>query len=180
MSITWRHFRKLSQPGPRPHSLSLREESAVLHQEEERFRSPGPHFIQWVCIDELIPKRNIRPSNRGPASTTTEPELSARCPRPSWLPYRGFLPRARARMVRATGLRLHRLFPPAGAPPACQPGGRLPTQPPKSRRVYRLLQDTLQPRSLSENSRGDGTRLKRLPTFWVNLGQSLSFQFPLW
>lgn len=159
--------------GPIP--LSLREESAVLHQEEEKVSlSPGPHFIQWVCIDELIPKRNIRPSDRGPASTTTEPELSARCPPAKLAP--GSQRASFPALGRGWCAQPDKASPPVPAcgGTSCLPAwGAFPLQPPKSRRVYRLLQ----PRSLSENSRGDGTRLKRLPTFWVNLGQSLSFSF---
>lgn len=153
MSITWRQFRKLSQPrvqGPIP--LSLLEESAVLHQEEENVSlSSGPHFIQWVCIDELEPKRNIRPSDRGPASTTTEAELSARCP-PAKL-----APGSQRASFPALGqgcAQPDKVSPPVPAcgGTSCLPArGAFPLPPPKSRRVYRLLQDTLQPRSPSEN-----------------------------
>lgn len=117
---------------------------------------PGPHFIQWVCIGSS-PKRNIRPSDRGPASTTTEPtertvpsgQAGSRLPR-------GLLP-ALGRGWCAQPDKASRLFRPAGAPP-CLPAWGAP-QPPKSRRVYGFCR-TLSARSLSENSRGDGTRLK--------------------
>lgn len=49
-------------------------------RKKKKFRSPLDPTSYSGCIDELDPKRNIRPSDRGPASTTTEAELSARCP----------------------------------------------------------------------------------------------------
>lgn len=87
----------------------------------------------------------------------------------------GFLPRARARMVSATGqgftacsrLRGHLL-------PASP--GRLSTpasQEPEG--VSASAEHSPAQVPVGKQSRGNGTRLKRLPTFWVNLGQSLSF-----
>ena len=166
-------------PGSKAPFPFLSARSGVLQQEEGKVSlSSGPHLIQWLCIDELEPKRNIRPSDPGPGATATEAELSAGCPpaklaagsQPAPFPALG-----RGRCAQ----------PDKGSPPvpacgstSCLPArGAFPLPPPKSPRVYRLLQDTLQPRSLSENSRGDGTRLKRLPPFWVNLGQSLSLSF---
>lgn len=148
MSITWRHLGKLSQPrvqGPIP--LSLREESGVLHQEEGKVSlSPGPHLIQWVCIDELEPKRNIRPSDRGQA------ELSAGCPPAKLAP--GSQTASFPALGRGCCAQPDKVSPPVPAcgSTSCLPArGAFPLPPPKSPRVFRLLQDTLQPRSLSEN-----------------------------
>ena len=161
--------------GPIP--LSLREERAVLHQEEEKVSlSSGPHFIQWVYRWARSKKEHptIRPGSRfdyyrGRAERTVPSgQAGSRLPE-------GFLPRARARMVSATGqgftacsrLRGHLL-------PASP--GRLSTpasQEPEG--VSASAEHSPAQVPVGKQSRGNGTRLKRLPTFWVNLGQSLSF-----
>lgn len=129
-------FGSCHSPGPRPHSpFSPRRECCLAPGRRKVSLSPGPHFIQWVCIDELIPKRNIRPSDRGPASTTTEPELSARCPPAKLAP--GSQRASFPALGRGWCAQPDKASPPVPAcgGTSCLPArGAFPLPPPKSRR----------------------------------------------
>lgn len=178
VSITWRHFRKESQPRSSliPLLSAKRARLLVTRKKKKVSLSLTPlHTVgvyRWAHTEKEHP--TIRPGSR--LRLLQSQSSSARCPPAKLAPVsRGLPSRARARMVRATGqgfTACSRLR----APPACQPGAPSHSSLPRAGGVSASAGHS--PAQVpSENSRGDGTRLKRLPTFWVNLGQSPSFSF---
>lgn len=108
----------------------------------------------------------------------------AKCPVPSgqagsWS-LKGLLPRVQDRMVCAAGrTTFRRLFPPAGAPPACQPRAPSHSRLPRAPGCISSAGHAPAQAPVSGQRRGNGTGLRRPPTRRVILGQALSL-FPLW